>query len=110
MGTNFYWKEPQDDRCEHCGRETPPIVLHIGKSSSGWVFALNTHPEYDILSLRDWLERWKRNGIIEDEYGREISIEQIIYTILCRTHPSGLRWAGWADETPTYGIHEGEFS
>lgn len=42
MGTNYYLHWPEK-RCDHCGsvssRRDP---LHIGKSSAGWHFSLNT--------------------------------------------------------------------
>jgi hypothetical protein len=81
MGTNYYMKtEP----CTHCGRG--PSKLHIGKSSGGWCFALNTHPDEGINSLADWQERWK-HGVIRDEYGALISPDAMRVEITVRAFP-----------------------
>ena len=39
MGTNFYWRETDEQVCPCCGRVNES--LHIGKSSIGWAFQLN---------------------------------------------------------------------
>lgn len=71
MGTNYYI---QRGICEHCGRGDQD--LHIGKSSGGWVFALNTHPELGIESLDDWRREWSRGTII-NEYGDTLTAEEM---------------------------------
>jgi hypothetical protein len=72
MGTNFYLRI---DPCERCGRSD--VQLHIGKSSSGWCFALHVIPEEGINCLEDWEQKWAK-GKIFDEYGREISINDML--------------------------------
>jgi hypothetical protein len=46
MGTNYYMPV---EKCDHCGHK--PKALHIGKSSAGWCFSLNTHPAEGINRL-----------------------------------------------------------
>lgn len=87
MGTNYYLRE---DVCEHCGRGRGD--LHIGKSSAGWCFSLNTHPYDGILSLDDWQHAWSQpKTAIYDEYGRQVSPDEMLRVITKRDHPSGLR-------------------
>lgn len=60
MGTNYYlWK---DWSC-----------LHIGKSSSGWCFALHVIPEKGINDLGDWKKLWENEEetVITDDCGTE---------------------------------------
>ena len=47
MGTNYYLIK---NACPHCGATEEAI--HIGKSSAGWYFALNT----DVYSYEQWME------------------------------------------------------
>ncbi len=82
MGTNYYWL---GDVCEHCGRSDDR--RHIGKSSSGWVFALRIYPEEGINDFPDWEAIWESgDGRINDEYGREISTEEMKNIITNRSH------------------------
>lgn len=101
MGTNYYLKSV---RCEHCGRGSED--LHIGKSSGGWTFALRIYPadgdgepnwrarDFDadivkIESLDDWRPLFAKYGII-DEYGRDVTVDDMLSTITERSHPNGL--------------------
>lgn len=80
MGTNFYLYK---NTCRHCGRGDAP--LHIGKSSAGWCFALHVLPEEGIKDLDDWKKRFEGAGnTIKDEYGREVTPEEMIETITKR--------------------------
>lgn len=81
MGTNYYhitneWPVP-----EHADRR------HLGKSCTGWVFALRVYPKEDIRSLSDVVELIASNGRIEDEYGYEISLEEFLVIVLDRHMP-----------------------
>lgn len=58
--------------------------LHIGKSSYGWHFLLCTYPELNINNLNDWKKLFESNKI-EDEYGDEITCNNMIITITCRS-------------------------
>jgi hypothetical protein len=85
MGTNYYLRAKP--ACDHCGRG-PDKGLHIGKSSGGWCFALHVYPdgEHDgepaPRDLVEWVLRF-HEGII-DEYGDDISPEEMIGTITKR--------------------------
>ena len=108
MGTNYYMTV---DACPHCGRGRDE--LHIGKSSAGWVFSLNTHPDDGITGLDDWREAWKRNPI-RNEYGDAVKPEEMERTITARK--TGLRRHDIdgrfciAHGEGTYDLMRGEFS
>ncbi len=73
MGTNYYTIK---NYCEHCKRFDQE---HIGKSSIGWTFAFQateTVENYD-----EWLENVKSSQKIIDEYGREITVEELVKMI-----------------------------
>lgn len=82
MGTNYYWSS---NPCEACG--VSKKKLHVGKSSAGWVFALRVHHDEGIHSYGDWAERFP-HGIINDEYGRPVSTEEMIKVITERSWKS----------------------
>lgn len=83
MGTNFYFKLK---KCQHC--ERPAEEIHIGKSSAGWCFHLHVIPEKGINDLDDWKEWFNTKGSqIKDEYGRTITIEDMLSTITERSFP-----------------------
>ena len=79
MGTNYYITL---DACACCGRGGEE--LHIGKSSGGWCFSLNTHPENGIESLEDWKAVWADKPI-KDEYGNTINPDEMLRIITQRT-------------------------
>jgi hypothetical protein len=82
MGTNYYW----NNKCPTCGHSEE---IHIGKSSCGWVFSLNVHPDKDINSLPDWESRFLiPTSTITDEYGDVISVQEMMETITERSHPN----------------------
>lgn len=73
MGTNYY--------IDVDGEE-----LHIGKSSSGWVFSLRVYPERNINTIFDWLVLINNNEI-RDEYYSKISVHDMINIIMNRSRP-----------------------
>jgi len=114
MGTNFYLIR---ECCEHCGRGSDQI--HIGKSSAGWVFSLNTHPDEGINTLKDWEEQWSQPSTrIVDEYGDVITLDEMRKRILKRSwngsstnlrrHPIDGFCVAHGDGT--YDVMRGEFS
>ena len=76
MGTNYYLVRGV---CEHCGRGEEK--QHIGKNSGGWCFLLHVCPEEGINGLEDWKNLWNASsgGLtrIEDEYGDQVSVEEM---------------------------------
>jgi hypothetical protein len=89
MGTNYY---AHVNICEHCGK--PDNVVHIGKSSMGWVFAMHVYPGEPGMP-HDW-KSWQRflkreDVVIVDEYGDSISLDKFSRTVTQRTHPNGLQ-------------------
>jgi len=70
MGTNFYIKDAMAEEDED--------MLHIGKRSCGWAFALRTYPADGIYYLHHWEQRLfeahqDHYETIVDEYDNEIS-------------------------------------
>ena len=112
MGTNYFMAV---NACPHCARSENE--LHIGKSSGGWVFSLNTHPGNGIETLADWKAAWAGNGI-RDEYGRSISAEEMERIITERKPWEGRQLARHAvdgrfclaNAIGTYDIMRGDFS
>jgi len=85
MGTNYYLHKESKSTCQHCGHDPEKEVLHIGKSSYGWNFALHVIPEIGINSLDDWKREWSQgSSYIEDEYGRKKSPEEMLEVITNR--------------------------
>lgn len=80
MGTNYYLHKPGANHCDHCGREDAGDVLHIGKSSFGWCFALHVMPDDGINDLPDWQARFGE-GQIRDEYGDAITPAEMMALI-----------------------------
>ena len=76
MGTNYYI---ETEKCECCDRSD---MIHIGKSSCGWVFSL--HETEELKSLENWITKLL-HGTISDEYGREIDFRSMINTISNRS-------------------------
>lgn len=120
MGTNYYYHESGHRRCPCCKQQTPNT--HIGKSSMGWAFSLRIHPHDGINSLDDWKAQWERGGAIFNEYDDAVTVDEMLRTILERTHPRGLLhhtpenmgpYGGHLDTQPggeTYDLCNYEFS
>lgn len=92
MSTNYYLHTAV---CEHCRR--PETVLHIGKSSGGWAFALHVR-QFDCDEIPSSLSEWKALFVVPgnkivNEYGKVVSPEEMIETIQDRywKGPGGLR-------------------
>lgn len=130
LGTNYHWHE-KPNPCDKCGHDEAKII-HIGKSSLGWVFMLHVDPEEGLHELEDWIERWDELGSkILSQYGTLISAHQMIDIILDRENfseqwskrlmrqndailgPRGL-YRGIRNDIPvddaTYDLVSGEFS
>jgi hypothetical protein len=57
--------------------------MHIGKSSSGWCFALHVYPTKGIIDLKDWQTIWS-GGHIVSEYGDRLSYDDMMDCITKR--------------------------
>ena len=66
------------------------LIYHIGKSSAGWRFLLQIYPEQGINNLEDWKELFK-DGVIVDEYGEEVSQEDMLKKITKKEPSPGLK-------------------
>lgn len=112
MGTNYYYEGSIP--CVTCKRydDSNSVRLHIGKSSSGWVFLLHIIPDSGIRSLKDWQAIWRQGGRIVDEYGNVVSVENMVSKITERSHPGGLRsYHGIKEPSEaTYEVSEVKFS
>jgi hypothetical protein len=97
MGTNYYWYEDKESvACPTCGYAEPgPPPLHVGKSSSGWVFSFHAIPERGINSFRDWLALFDSgSGYILDEYGEAIQVPAFLKLVqLKQVNDDNLRHA-----------------
>ena len=92
MGTNYYLIR-KDDVCHCCGHKKEP--LHIGKSSYGWCFALHVEPDKDNFphTLLEWRALFNLNSYrIEDEYGDELTTDEMLDKITNRSHPHPNTW------------------
>lgn len=87
MGTNYYHKD-YAGACPTCGQGA--AEKHIGKSSAGWTFGLHVYPEDGINSRLDWFTRLLDGGVIEDEYGQPLSVEDFMLVIDARTGRGGM--------------------
>jgi hypothetical protein len=84
MGTNYYVKVPSDPIvCSECGRQRDVELLHIGKSSRGWCFALHVIPSRGLISLDAWAS-FLRPREIQDEYGTKLDFDEMMAIILDR--------------------------
>jgi hypothetical protein len=85
MGTNYY-----------ISVETPEgdvEKIHIGKSSSGWVFSLRIYENKGILSLYDWMPIiLNTENVIRDEYGRNITAAEMLRQITVRGRDRAPEW------------------
>lgn len=88
MGINFYVTAPPScgGKCDqHCRTEE----IHLGKSSAGWAFTFRAYPDPDtapqaitwpVTDFASW-HRLLSLGAISDEYGREVSAEDLLVKI-----------------------------
>ena len=83
MGTNYYCMTGRKAEVEcDCGfTHMMPEVLHIGKDSYGWKFALHSIPEKGLVNLERWRAVLESSERVYDEYGDDISVEEMVRTI-----------------------------
>lgn len=88
MGTNYYLRYNQCEKCGHLEEK------HIGKSSVGWCFALHVYPDEGINDLLEWEVLWKI-GDIYDEYERKITSAEMKRIITERKWKGTVLDRGW---------------
>ena len=91
MGTNYYCETGRmlEVECD-CGfRHMMPETLHIGKSSWGWKFTLHAIPEKGLECWMDWEEVLRSARRIFDEYGENVTFEEMRETVLHRARELG---------------------
>jgi hypothetical protein len=76
MSTNYYAHGPFP------GGDPDSEGLHIGQHAAGWRFLFHAHASLGLTTLDDWLTFLNREGVtIHDEYGSEISIDEMTATM-----------------------------
>lgn len=86
MSTNYYCETGRmlEVECD-CGfKHMMPETLHIGKSSCGWTFLLHAIPEKGLGCWRDWEEVLVGSRRIFNEYGDDVTLEEMRETVLHR--------------------------
>lgn len=102
MGTNYYsvkrglenldsesfWhRRVESDDGEH------DDILHIGKSSGGWCFALHVIPDRNIHDLPDWVPYLlNEDRVIVDEYREALTYEKLLDVITNRRGRDPCTW------------------
>ena len=87
MSTNYYLHKPSNTKCNHCGHdpESENNIIHIGKSSYGWCFALHVNSALGINTLEDWKLKWAEEGMkIKNEYGDDVPAVDMLDIITTR--------------------------
>lgn len=108
MGTNYYWRplitEEEREKIIKKVKNSKTIQdikdfisynilngrlseIHIGKSSGGWQFLFNLEVRKYIRSQsfkRKYIDQWLRSGIIVNEYGVEISVDDFWKLVDCK--------------------------
>lgn len=106
MSTNYYAKL---NYCEACGRGDD---THLGKRSGGWAFLFQGSDT--VRTFDDWCALVRSAPLIEDEYGRVITANEMIE--MARTWQEGKRHAvlypegNWTDPTTGYSFSGHDFS
>jgi len=86
MGVNYYYKTDRRFLLDHCEPDEDGLI-HIGKSSHGWCFALHVYPPL-IRTLNCWIEVWEIGKcLITDEYGCNMTPKEMHTVITDRSHP-----------------------
>lgn len=86
MSTNYYCETGRmlEVECD-CGfKHMMPETLHIGKSSCGWTFLLHVIPEKGLECWKDWEEVLVGSRRIFNEYGDDVTLEEMRETVLHR--------------------------
>jgi hypothetical protein len=77
MSTNYYGYYKGEDPAKDEG-------IHLCQSAAGWEFLLQADPSEGITDIRSWLRQLDTFERICNEYGREISIDDLLEAIESR--------------------------
>lgn len=93
MGTNYYSiTRGFEQRSDLWDYRYTSDVLHIGKSSGGWCFALHVYPELGINDLDDWVSIFvDPERVMIDENLEPVDLAKITSTITARAWKGGLK-------------------
>lgn len=81
MGTNYYLTH---NYCLLCKRYDK---IHLGKFNVGWKFLLNYNDGKYYKNWREMKQFLRQSkGIVVDEYGNEIDVEEFINTVESSQH------------------------
>jgi hypothetical protein len=86
MGTNYY-ATIKGNPCPTCGHDPDSRKLHIGKSSSGWCFALHVEPNNPNFPSNwgEWIDLLGGHNVtIHDEYDDEYTLERLMKVVAHR--------------------------
>ena len=73
------------------GGEADGGGLHIGQSATGWRFLFRAHPEQSVTTLLDWRHLLLTQATrIVNEYGRELTPDEMIETATARLDAQGM--------------------
>lgn len=74
MSTNYYLRRTCDQPCAHCDLSS----LHLGQTAGGWQFAFQADREAGVVDYKTWLSQFDGPCVITDEYGRELSRDDLV--------------------------------
>lgn len=101
MGTNYYAVAPSK------------VMIHLGKQSAGWPFLFRAHEGWrEHEAWKEWVAT-ASSYRLEDEYGRDITLAELIQIAISSTvahhgrlHPDAFR----PDEFSMLQFMRGDFS
>jgi hypothetical protein len=71
MSTNFYGYRAGESHVHDRG-------VHLAQSAIGWEMLLQARPEDGITDIHSWLRQLDTFEVIRDEYGRELSVDELL--------------------------------
>lgn len=81
MSTNYYIKLPNQNHCNHCGRNDPGEEIHIGKYTYGIKF-LFANDKGACRNFREWKALLEEHqDRIFNEYGNPVTLESLMHLI-----------------------------
>lgn len=94
MGTNYYSAKLLGNFRNDLRLDELIDIIHIGKSSFGWCFALHVIPERGINDITGWTQYLLNSErIIINEYNDIISYEELLNIITNRRNDTVCPWS-----------------